>query len=99
MTQQPTPEDLLSRLAFAVSRITPRWWSRPIRAQLLRLHADLIRASVEVRRMRRALDELTDDAREQAQIAEAAARAVPCSQFEVLAELDQVLGRWRPDQS
>ena len=65
--------------------LSTRWYVRPLRPQLVALGAECLRRSAEARKMRRALDEIVDDAREQARMAPALAQA----------ELKAVLGRWQ----
>lgn len=76
-----------ARLALIAS-CTP--W--PLRSRIRALHMEFIARAREAAKMRRTLDEIVDDAREQAEIAE---RRVSLAGAMAAVELDRIVEEWR----
>lgn len=68
----PTPDQVLIRWCTSLARLTR--WPHPWRPWLLRRIAELRTAAIEIRRMRRTIDEVARDAQTDAQCAETLAR-------------------------
>jgi hypothetical protein len=78
-------DDWLSAWGLRLNALSTRWFC-PLRPQLEALATECLRRSAEAHAMRRALDEITDDARERVRHAPIRAQA----------ELDAVVARWHP---
>jgi hypothetical protein len=79
-------DEWLASWGLGLEVLSMRWYLRPLRPQLVALGAECLRRSAEARKMRRLLDEIAEDAREQVHMAPAIAQA----------ELEAVLVRWEP---
>lgn len=98
MTEANQDLDVDQRLLFVAAEIgrrADRWWWRMLLGHRLEFWQDEINAVArDARRMRRALDEIVDDANEQAKAALARRKSeVDAMCLRVTAELDHIVAR------